>query len=77
MRRRPKKRVKKRRGGRRRELEKRLRRNFLRKFPDQEVVVGHPSEDVKMSEVMEQFVEPFKEIAETQGEYLRSPKGTN
>ena len=69
MRRRPKKRVKKRRGGRRRELENRLRRKYLRKFPDQEVVVGLPDGDVKMSEVVEQFVEPFKEAAATRDAY--------
>ena len=41
----------------------------MEKFPHQEVIVGPPNDGIKMSEVLEEFVEPYRELAETEEAY--------
>jgi len=40
-------------------------------FPHQEVVVGPPSDGIKMSDVLEEFVEPYRQFAETKDAYRK------
>ena len=41
----------------------------MEKFPHQEVIVGPPNDGIKMSEVLEEFVKPYREHAETEEAY--------
>ena len=43
-----------------------LRRRVQKGFPDQEVVVGEGRDGVKMSQVLEEFIEPYREFADTE-----------
>ena len=41
----------------------------MENFPNQEVIVGPPNDGIKMSEVLEEFVKPYRELAETEEAY--------
>jgi len=41
------------------------------KFPDQKVIVGPTSDGIKMSDVLEDFVEPYRQFAETKEAYWK------
>lgn len=43
-----------------------LSQRVQQRFPDQKVVVGGASDDVKMSEVLKEFIAPYCEIADTE-----------
>jgi len=43
-----------------------LRKRVKRQFPDQKLVTGKTSDGVKMSEVLEAFIAPYCEIADTE-----------
>ena len=64
-----KKRVKKRRDKQRRGFSEALKRRVMEKFPQQEVIVGPPNDGIKMSDVLEEFVKPYREHAETEEAY--------
>ena len=64
-----KRRAKKRRDKLRRGVPKVLRQRVKENFPHQEVVVGTQNDGIKMSEVMEELVEPYREHAETKEAY--------
>ena len=56
---------------RRRNMSKALKRRFEEKFPDLKVITGPTSDGVKMSEVLEEFVEPYEQYAETKEAYRK------
>ena len=43
-----------------------LSRRVQQQFPDQKVVVGGAHDGVKMSEVLEEFIAPYREFADTE-----------
>jgi hypothetical protein len=51
---------------RKRDTAANLRRRVQKRFPDQEVVVGEGRDGVKMSRVLEEFIEPYREFADTE-----------
>jgi len=65
------KRWEKKRRDRRRGLQKTLIRRVSGNFPGQKVIVGPPSDGIKMSDVLEEFVDPYREFAETQEAYRK------
>lgn len=69
-RRKSKKRKNKRRG-RPRGLQKILRQRVKENFPHQKVIIGPASDGIKMSEVLEEFVEPYRKFAETEEAYRK------
>lgn len=56
---------------RRRGLQNALRRRVKENFPHQEVIIGPPKNGIKMSEVLEEFVEPYRKFAETKEAYRK------
>jgi|GEM_PF-687578 len=48
-----------------------LLQRMEKRLPNQDVLVTQSEDGVKMSEVLERFVEPYREIAETQDAYKR------
>ena len=69
-RRKPKKRDK-RRQGKRRAVQKAARGRATQKLPHQQVIVAPPSDGVKMSEVLEEFVRPYSQVVETEDAYRK------
>ena len=65
------KRLKKRRRNRQRTLHSAIKRRVKENFPNQKVVIGPTSDGVKMSEVLEDFIEPYKQFAETKEAYQK------
>ena len=65
------KRREKKRRDRRRGLQKALGRRVKENFPHQKVSVGPLSDGIKMSDVLEEFVEPYLEFAETEEAYRK------
>ena len=65
------KRQKKKRRDRRQDLQKALKRRFEKKFPNRKVVTGPTSDGIKMSDVLEDFVEPYMQFAETKEAYQK------
>jgi len=43
-----------------------LRRRIQRHFPNQEAIAGEALDGVKMSEVLEEFIAPYRDIADTE-----------
>ena len=64
-----KKKAKKRRDKQRRGVSIALKRRVMENFPHKEVIVGPPNDGIKMSEVLEEFVKPYRELAETEEAY--------
>jgi len=60
------KKQRKRRRRRKRDAAKILNRRVRRQFPKQKVVMGEASDGIKMSEVLEEFIAPYREIANTE-----------
>jgi len=58
-------------GKRRRALRRTLTQRVKRNFPDQKVIVGPTSDGIKMSDVLEEFVEPYRQFAETEDAYRK------
>ena len=56
---------------RKRDAAANLRQRVQHQFPDQEVVVGGARDGVKMSEVLEEFIAPYREIANTKEAFRR------
>jgi len=56
---------------RRRSLGQSLKKRFAKRFPDSEVISGPTSDGVKMSEVLERFVDPYEQYAETEEAYRK------
>ena len=54
-----------------RDLPKTLKRRVEEKFPHHKVIVGPASDGIKMSDVLEEFVEPYKQFAETEEAYRK------
>jgi len=71
MSRRKSKRRKNKRRGRPRGLQKVLRQRVKENFPHQKVIIGPASDGIKMSEVLEEFVEPYRKFAETEEAYQK------
>lgn len=65
------KRQQKKRRDRRRDLRKALKRKVEEKFPSQKLIIGPASDGIKMSEVLEDFVDPYREFAETKQAYQK------
>lgn len=65
-----KKRQKKRRD-RRRDHQKVLKQRVKEKFSLQKVITGPTSDGIKMSDVLEEFVEPYQQFAETEEAYRK------
>lgn len=65
------KRQQKKRRDRRRDLRKALKRKVEEKFPIQKLIIGPASDGIKMSEVLEDFVDPYREFAETKKAYQK------
>lgn len=65
------KRRQKRRCDRQRGLQKSLRQRVKENFPHQKVIVGPTSDGIKMSDVLEEFVEPYRQFAETKQAYRK------
>jgi hypothetical protein len=65
------KRHKKKRRDQRRALRRTLTQRVKRNFPDQKVIVGPTSDGIKMSDVLEEFVEPYRQFAETEDAYRK------
>ena len=61
----------KKRRDRRRALRRTLTQRVKRNFPDQKVIVGPTSDGIKMSDVLEEFVEPYRQFAETEDAYRK------
>jgi hypothetical protein len=51
---------------RKRDTAANLRQRVQQLFPDQEVVVGGARDGVKMSQVLEEFIAPYREFADTE-----------
>jgi len=66
-----KKREKRRRAQRRRTAEETLSRRVKSQFGNQEVTIVPPHDGVKMSKVLERFVEPYQKFAETEDAYRK------
>ena len=62
---------KRRRRSQRQAIQENIRRRFKKNFPRQQVVVGPTSDGVKMSEVLEEFVEPYMEFVKTEEAYRK------
>jgi len=62
---------KKRRRDRRRGSRKILKQRTREKFPQMKVVDGPASDGVSMSEVLEQFIEPYRYLADTEKAYRK------
>lgn len=65
------KRREKKRHDRRRSLQKSLRQRVKEDFPRHKVTVGPASDGIKMSDVLEEFVEPYREFVKTKEAYLK------
>lgn len=65
-----KKRQKKRRD-RRRDHQKALKQRVKEKFSLQKIITGPTSDGIKMSDVLEEFVEPYQQFAETEEAYRK------
>jgi hypothetical protein len=65
------KRREKKRHDRRRGLQNSLRQRVKENFPHREVIVGPASDGIKMSDVLEEFVEPYREFVKTQEAYRK------
>ena len=64
-----KKRAKKPRDKQRLGVSEALKRRVMENFPHQEVIVGPPNDGIKMSEVLEELVKPYREHAGTEEAY--------
>ena len=65
------KRQKKKRRDRQRVLHKSLRQRVKKNLPHHKVIMGPASDGVNMSEVLEEFVEPYRKFAETKEAYQK------
>jgi len=65
------KRRQKKRNDRRRRPQRALKRRVKENFPHQKVSVGPTSDGIKMSKVLEEFVEPYQQYAETKKAYKK------
>ena len=62
----PEKKEKKRMARRKRAMQRALIRRARKHFLGKDAVIGPPMDGLKMSEVLGEFVEPYKELAETE-----------
>lgn len=65
------KRRQKKRNDRRRRPQRDLKRRVKENFPHQEVIVGPTGDGIKMSDVLEEFVKPYEQFAETKEAYRK------
>jgi len=65
------KRLLKKRRDRRRDFRKALKQRVEKNFPNQKVIIGPTSDSIKMSDVLEEFVEPYQQFAETKEAYRK------
>jgi hypothetical protein len=57
--------------GRRRAAAKASKRRMKKRFPGQQVISGPAGDGIKMSDVLGQFVEPYKASAQTEDAYRK------
>jgi len=65
------KRLLKKRRDRRRDFRKALKQRVEKNFPNQKVIIGPTSDGIKISDVLEEFVEPYQQFAETKEAYRK------
>lgn len=62
---------KKKRNDRRRRPQRALKRRVEENFPNQKVIIGSTGDGIKMSDVLEEFVKPYGQFAETKEAYRK------